>query len=78
MIDTQGDAFAEKLKRSVAAQENETFQEVFSRFLQVNGIDVSNVAGFGYNERTGKVIVRAPQATLDQIEKLTVALDRAQ
>ncbi len=76
-IETHGETFAEKLKRSVSAQQEETFAEVFGRFLQVNGVDLSTIAGLGYDERTGRVFVRAPQTTLDQIEKLTLALDRA-
>jgi predicted nucleic acid-binding Zn-ribbon protein len=78
MIDTHAITFAEKLRRSVAAQEGETFQDVFGRFLQSHGIDVTSVAGAVFDERTGRVIVRAPAATLDQIERVTVALDRAQ
>jgi hypothetical protein len=75
MINTRGPLFAEKLKRSAAAEDGETFQEVFGRYLQGNGVDLSNVVGLVYDDRTGRVIVRAPQATLDVIEKLTVALD---
>jgi DNA repair exonuclease SbcCD ATPase subunit len=78
IINTRGETFAEKLKRSAAAQEGETFQEVFGRFLQGRGIDLNNVAGLAFEERTGRVMVRATQATLDLIEKLTVALDGTQ
>jgi hypothetical protein len=77
IIRTQGASFAEKLKLSVAAQENESFQDVFGRFLQVNGVQTNTLAASAYDERTGRVIVRAPQATLDQVEQLTSALDQA-
>jgi len=75
MINTRGPLFADKLKRVAAAQDNESFQEVFGRCLQSNGVDLSNVVGLVYDDRSGRVIARAPQATLDQIEKLIVALD---
>lgn len=78
MIDTHLDSFPDKLKRSVAAQDSESFQEVFSRFLQANGVDVTTVAGLAFDERTGRIIVRAPQGTLDVIERLTTNLDRSQ
>ena len=78
MIDTHGATFADKLKKSVGAQDGETFQEVFGRYLQINGVDTSSVAGLYFDERTGRVIARGPALTLDQIEKVTVALDRAQ
>jgi len=78
MIRTQGDAFAEKLKRTVGAPEGQSFQEVFGRFLRMNGVEPSQLSRVFYDERTGRVIVRADQATLDQIEKLTVALDQSQ
>ena len=77
LIRTQGDAFAEKLKRSVSAKEDETFEEVFARFLQINGVPTSSVAAAAYDPRTGRVILRATPAALDQIESLTTALDRA-
>ena len=66
------------LVHATAAQDSETFQEVFGRFLRNNGVDLSNVAGLVFDERTGRVIVRRPAPTLDTIEQLTVALDRAQ
>jgi hypothetical protein len=78
LIRTQGDAFAEKLKRSVGAKDDESFEEVFARFLQMNGIPTSTVAAAAYDARTGRVILRASPATLDQIESLTTALDRSQ
>lgn len=78
MIRTQGEAFAEKLKQSVGAGDDESFQAVFSRFLQVNGVATNSIAAAVYDSRTGRVIVRAPQATLDQVERLTSALDRSQ
>jgi hypothetical protein len=77
IIRTQGDAFAEKLKRSVAARDDESFQEVFSRFLQVNGVQTNGVGAAVFDERTGRVIVRGTPAALEQIEKLTSGLDRA-
>jgi hypothetical protein len=78
MIDTHGESFADKLKRSVGAQDGDTFQEVFAKFLQSNGVDISPIVGLVYDDRTGRVIVRAPQPTLEQVERLTTALDRAQ
>jgi type II secretory pathway component GspD/PulD (secretin) len=75
MISTRGETFAEKLKRSVSAQEGETFPEVFGRFLRINGVELSQVAGLAFDERTGRVIVRAPQSVLDQIERLVATLD---
>jgi chromosome segregation ATPase len=78
MIRTQGEAFAEKLKRATAAQDNESFQEVFDRFLRMNGVDPSQLSRAFYDERTGRVIIRADQATLDRVERITVALDQAQ
>jgi hypothetical protein len=77
IIRTQGPTFADKLKRSVSAQDDESFQQVFGRFLQVNGVPTNTVAAAAYDDRTGRVIVRAPQETLDQIERLTSGLDRA-
>jgi hypothetical protein len=77
LIRTQGASFAEKLKRSVGAQESETFQEVFARFLQANGIQPGAVAAAAYDERTGRVIVRATPAVLEQIDRLTTALDQS-
>jgi chromosome segregation ATPase len=77
MIETHADTFADKLKRSVSAQDSETFPEVFGRFLQVNGVDTSSVVGAYYDERTGRLIVRAPQNTLDAIEKVTLGLDQS-
>jgi chromosome segregation ATPase len=77
IIDTHTDTFAEKLKRSVAAQDGETFEEVFGRFLQANGIETRTIVGLAFDQRNGRVIVRAPAAALDQIEKLTLALDRS-
>jgi hypothetical protein len=77
MIRTQGETFADKLKRSVGAGDDEPFQAVFGRFLQVNGIQTNSIAASAYDSRTGRVIVRAPQSTLDQIERLTSALDRS-
>jgi type II secretory pathway component GspD/PulD (secretin) len=77
LIRTQGASFAEKLKRSVGARDDETFEDVFARFLQVNGIPASSVAAAAYDERTGRVILRGAPAALDQIETLTTALDRA-
>lgn len=76
MIDTHLDTFPDKLKRSVAAQDGESFQEVFGRYLQSNGVDLTSVAGLAYDERTGRVIARAPQPILEAIERLTEALDR--
>lgn len=76
-IRTEGDRFAERLKESVAAVDDETFQEVFGRFLQQNGVQTNSVAAAVYDERTGRVIVRASESTLDQIETLTRALDQA-
>jgi predicted metal-dependent hydrolase len=78
MIDTHADTFPDKLKRSVSAQDGESFQEVFGRFLQVNGVDVTGIVGLVYDERTGRVIIRAPQPTLDAVERVTLALDRTQ
>jgi hypothetical protein len=78
MIPTQSATFAEKLKRSVNAQEGESFQEVFGRFLQVNGIELDRIAGLVFDERTGRVIVRAPPSLLDAIERLTLSLDQGQ
>jgi hypothetical protein len=77
VIRTQGNTFAEKLKQSVSAQDEETFQDVFGRFLQVNGVQTNTIAAAVYDERTGRIIVRAPPSTLDQVEKLTSALDQA-
>ncbi len=76
LIRTQGPSFAEKLKQSVGAKEDDTFEDVFARFLQVNGIAPSTVSAAAYDERTGRVIIRAAPSTLDQIERLTAALDR--
>lgn len=78
LIRTEGDAFADKLKRTVGAGDDESFQAVFGRFLQVNGVQTNTIAAAAYDPRTGRVIVRAPQATLDQIERVTSALDRSQ
>jgi len=77
MIRTQGDAFAEKLKSSVGAKDEESFLDVFSRFLQLNGIQTNGVATAAYDQRTGRVIVRGTTATLDQVERVTRALDQA-
>ncbi len=78
IIPTQSETFAEKLKRTVNAQENESFQDVFSRFLQLNGIETDRIAGMVFDDRTGRVIVRGPAPLLDAIERITLALDRAQ
>jgi len=77
MIRTQGDAFAEKLKSSVGAKDEESFVDVFSRFLQLNGIATNGIAMAAYDQRTGRVIVRGTTATLDQVERVTRALDQA-
>ena len=77
VIRTQGAPFAEKLKQSVSAQDEETFQDVFGRFLQVNGVPTNTIVAAVYDERTGRIVVHAPQSTLDQVEKLTSALDQA-
>jgi hypothetical protein len=78
MIETHGDAFAEKLKSAAHAADTETFPEVFGRYLRANGVDLNNVAALAYDERTGRVIVRAPRGTADVIERVTMALDRGQ
>jgi hypothetical protein len=78
MISTQSETFADKLKRSANAQEGETFPEVFGRFLQMNGVATDRIAGLVFDDRTGRVIVRAPAAILDVIERLTLQLDSAQ
>ncbi len=77
MINTHA-GFAEKLKRSVAAKDDESFQDVFGRFLQSNGIDTEQIIGLVYDDRTGRVIVRGPNSLLDVIERATVSLDGAQ
>lgn len=76
VIRTQGDSFAEKLRNSTAARDGEPFQDVFGRFLEMNGIQRSTVSAV-YDERTGSIVVRAPQNTVDQIERLTSALDQS-
>ncbi len=75
ILRTQGAGFAEKLKQSVGARDDESFMEVFGRFLQSNGIQTNAVAGAVYDERTGRVIVRGSESVLDQIERLTRSLD---
>jgi predicted nucleic acid-binding Zn-ribbon protein len=77
VIDTHPEAFAEKLKRSVGAQDNESFQEVYARFLQSKGVDTSTLVGAVFDERTGRIFVRGPQPTLDLVERVTTALDRS-
>jgi hypothetical protein len=78
MIPTHADTFADKLKHATAAQDGETFPDVFGRYLQLNGVNTSSLTGLYFDERTGRVIVRGGRGVLDQIEQLTTALDQAQ
>jgi hypothetical protein len=78
IIETHGDAFAENLKQSASAAEGETFQEVFGRYLRAHGVDLGNVAGLVYDERTGRVIVRATPPAIEAIERLAVGLQQTE
>jgi len=76
-IRTQGEPFAEKLKRAVGAADEESFRDVFGRFLQDNGVATNTIAAAAYDQRTGRIIVRASAPTVQQIERVTRALDEA-